>query len=420
MFRDAFRPARRRFWLCWAVLLAALITVAAVGTVAPARAASAPSGTSVSVSAMKGWQQAAVTLRKGESYTLSYVSGTWTVDYRNFAYVSPAGYSDSVDGQIYQLCKYDTQRNYAVLLGRVGASGAFFPIGSGGSFTAASSGPLYLRINDDDACLGDNAGSVTMYVAPVQQFAGASTTYAGYSIAAGPSGLFTYVTAQWVVPKVQCPSGLHYPRTAAWVGLWGNNASISAGTAWLPQIGTVSSCTLVGTTYVPFWEMETGSNVSNGGAVGYGAGPQTIGSMSVGAGDTMFGSVEYEGKSGNDLVFNVALFDETRGKPGAPDQFEMNVTTTSAVPLPQIMFQGGAVVEGNCQGLAPFSTVPFSEVQTATVPFPGIQAPKGVSLSQWILNGSGTTLAAPGPATGFPGGMRYTVTFRRGTPPPAC
>jgi hypothetical protein len=420
MFRNVFAPARRRSVLRRSVLLVALIAAAAAGTVPAARAATGGTGASVSVSATKGWQQAAITLSKGQSYTVSYVSGTWTVDYRNFPYVDAAGYSNSVDQKIYQLCKYDPQRNYAVMLGRVGSSGAFFPIGDGGTFKAASSGLLYLRINDDNACLGDNAGSVTMYVAPVDQITGTSTTYAGYSISAGPSGSFTYVTAQWVVPKLQCPSGLNYPRAAAWVGLWGNNSSVTAGTAWLPQIGTVSSCTLFGPTYLPFWEMETGSNVSNGGAQGYGSGPQTINSMSIGAGDTVFGSVEYEGKSGNDLVFNVALFDETRGKPGSPDQFEMNVTTSNAVQFNNIMFQGGAVVEGNCQGLAPFTTVPFSDVETATVPFPGIQTPKGVGLNEWILNGSGTNLASPSQPSGFPGTLSYTVTFHHGTPPPAC
>jgi len=419
MFRNSFAPARRRSGLRASGLLIALIAAAVAATVPAARAATTSTSASVSVSATKGWQQEAVALKKGESYTVSYVSGTWTVDYRNFPYVDAAGYSNSVDQEIYQPCKYDPQRNYGVLLGRVGSSGAFFPIGDGGTFTAASSGALYLRINDDDACLGDNAGSVTMYVAPVQQIAQASTTYAGYSITAGPSGSFTYVTAQWVVPKLQCPSG-SYPRAGAWVGLWGNSNSLTAGTAWLPQIGTVSSCTLFGPTYLPVWEMATGSNVSGGGAQGYGAGPQTINSMSVGAGDTVFGSVEYEGKSGNDLVFNVALFDETRESPGSPDQFEMNVTTTSAVPFNNIMYQGGAVVEGNCQGLAPFTTIPFSEVSTATVPFAGIQTPKGVGLNEWVLKGSGVNLASPGRASGFPGELSYTVTFHHSTPPPDC
>jgi len=410
---------RRRIGLRRCLLFGVPI-VAAIALLAGTAAARAQPGNESTVSSTSGWQKTAVSLKAHDEYTVSYVSGSWTVDYRNFPRVGPQGYSDAVDKTIYQGCKYDASRNYAVLLGKVGASGATFPIGASGLFTASSGGSLYLRINDDDACLGDNAGSVTMYIAPVQRYADAGTTYAGYSISAGLSGSFTYAAAQWVVPKVLCPGGLNYPRTAAWVGLWGNDGSISAGTAWLPQIGTVSSCTLFGNSYLPFWEMETGSNVSNGGAQGYGAGPQTISAMSIAAGDTVFGAVEYEGKSGNDLEFDFSLFDETRGKPGSPDQFEMSVITNGPVPADNIMFQGGSVVEGNCQGLAPFTTIPFSDVQATTSAYPGIQEPTGVSLNEWLLNGNGVNLASPSDPSGFPSALTYSVKFHRGTPPPAC
>jgi hypothetical protein len=143
----------------------------------PARhAASAPPGITktVAVSAKTGWQSTNIYLTDGEKFIVRYVSGTWTVDHRNFPYVSPAGYTNSVDAQIYQPCKYDTGRNYGVLLGVVGSKGHEFPIGEGGQFAAVApshyyqgggnGGYLYLRINDDDACLGDNAGSVTMQV----------------------------------------------------------------------------------------------------------------------------------------------------------------------------------------------------------------------------------------------------------------
>jgi hypothetical protein len=128
----------------------------------------------VAVSAKTGWQSTNIYLTDGEKFTIRYVSGTWTVDTRNFPYVSPAGYSNSVNAEIYQYCKYDTARNYGVLLGVVGSKGHEFPIGEGGQFVAVApshynqgggnGGYLYLRINDDDACLGDNAGSVTMQV----------------------------------------------------------------------------------------------------------------------------------------------------------------------------------------------------------------------------------------------------------------
>jgi hypothetical protein len=117
---------------------------------------------------------------------VSYVSGNWTVDRRNFASVGPGGYSNSVDRTIYQGCKYNPGSNYAVLLGTVGDSAAAFPIGQGGIFNASSTGPLYLRINDDDACLGDNGGAVKMLISPVTQ--APFEAYAGYSAVAGGKG----------------------------------------------------------------------------------------------------------------------------------------------------------------------------------------------------------------------------------------
>ena len=123
----------------------------------------------VSVSSTTGWQKTPVHLNSGDKYTVTYVSGTWSVDYRNFPYVGPGGYSEQEDAKIYQGCKIDTSETYGVLLGSVGsAPGDAFPIGQGGTFTAGNNGDLYLRINDSDACLGDNNGSVTVTIATNQ------------------------------------------------------------------------------------------------------------------------------------------------------------------------------------------------------------------------------------------------------------
>jgi len=119
----------------------------------------------VTVSSTTGWQETPVSLKTGETFAVTYVSGSWTVDYRNFPYVGPGGYSAQVDGEIYQGCKVDTSETYGVLLGSVGSTtDGDSPIGQGGTFTAGNNGYLYLRINDDDACLGDNSGSVTVTV----------------------------------------------------------------------------------------------------------------------------------------------------------------------------------------------------------------------------------------------------------------
>jgi len=122
----------------------------------------------MSPSATTGWRYTAIYLTAGETFTVTYVSGGWSVDYRNFPYVEASGYTSQEDARIYQLCKYDSGVNYGVLLGVVGLNGQAFPIGDGGSFTAVApsqgvnGGYLYLRINDK--CLSDNAGSVTVQV----------------------------------------------------------------------------------------------------------------------------------------------------------------------------------------------------------------------------------------------------------------
>jgi len=125
---------------------------------------SAMATTTFTVSSTQEWQNTGVTLQAGDTYEISYVSGTWTVDYITpFPYVGPAGYSPQVDQTIPQDCKEYPSYPYALLFGGVDGSLAF-PVGMGGTFVAAVSGPLFLRINDSQYCMDDNAGSVTMQI----------------------------------------------------------------------------------------------------------------------------------------------------------------------------------------------------------------------------------------------------------------
>lgn len=153
------------------VILPILITSGTASAAPSSSAKAAATAQTFTVSSTTGWQQTSLYLTAGQKFKVQYVSGCWTVDYRNFPCVGPQGYSSQEDAKIYQDCKYDGNNNYGVLYGIVGqvANGAF-PIGSGGTFTAVApgtyevgagnSGYLYLRIND--TCLTDNAGSVTM------------------------------------------------------------------------------------------------------------------------------------------------------------------------------------------------------------------------------------------------------------------
>jgi hypothetical protein len=162
----------RRLGLLGIVLSSLVASLVLFGS--PAQAASTASAITAHVSATTGWQDSGVALQTGQKYTSSYVSGTWTVDYRNFSYVGPGGYSIQEDSRIYQGCKFDAGLEYGVLLGKVG-TGPWFIIGKGGTTTAKQNGHLFLRIHDGDACLGDNAGSVNMAIEPVPVSAPAPT-----------------------------------------------------------------------------------------------------------------------------------------------------------------------------------------------------------------------------------------------------
>ncbi len=119
--------------------------------------------TNVTVASTTGWQQTGLTVQQGNQFTISYISGTWTVDINNYPYVGPDGYPPNIDSQIYQGCKYDSSLAYATLLGQIG-NGSDFAVSTGGTFTASASGTLSLRINDQDGCLADIDGSVTMSI----------------------------------------------------------------------------------------------------------------------------------------------------------------------------------------------------------------------------------------------------------------
>jgi hypothetical protein len=129
--------------------------------------ASAPSqATEYSVFATQGWQSTGVSVGANSRFRISYHYGTWTVDYRNFHYVGPGGYSADVDRQIYQGCKGYPEHPYAYLMGAISNSNRSYElhVGGGGNWMTPISGTLYLRINDNDRCLGDNAGAVTVTI----------------------------------------------------------------------------------------------------------------------------------------------------------------------------------------------------------------------------------------------------------------
>jgi hypothetical protein len=121
------------------------------------------SGNDCTISSRAEWQQTPLMLKQGDPFTVAYLNGTWTTDKRRWPFVGPEGYSPDVDQQIGNddLCKVDKRWVYGSLLGRVG-EGNVFLVGRGGTFAAGNEGPLYLTLNDQAYCQGDNEGSVVM------------------------------------------------------------------------------------------------------------------------------------------------------------------------------------------------------------------------------------------------------------------
>jgi len=145
----------------FALLLTLALPIAAQAQSSNRSRNTSAAATNITITSTSGWQQTGMTVQQGTQFMISYVSGTWTVDVNNYPFVGPNGYPPNIDKQIYQGCKYDSSLVYAMLLGQIG-NGPDFVIGQGGTFTASASGILSMRINDDDACLGDNAGSIVL------------------------------------------------------------------------------------------------------------------------------------------------------------------------------------------------------------------------------------------------------------------
>jgi fibro-slime domain-containing protein len=101
----------------------------------------------ITVLSTAGWQNTHLELKANQKFLLDYVSGSWTVDYRNFPYVGLEGYSVDIDSKIYQGCKYNASWPYAALLGKIGDKGQILLLDHVGLYTAPQDGTLFLRIH---------------------------------------------------------------------------------------------------------------------------------------------------------------------------------------------------------------------------------------------------------------------------------
>ncbi|WP_307130519.1 protein kinase domain-containing protein [Streptomyces aurantiacus] len=123
----------------------------------------------------EGWQRATETpIEAGDTVTVRFTSGQWTVDDPEMPLTGPDGYDPETDQRLTFAaadCKVNESAPFGALLGRFTEGGEgeeSHIVGEQWTFEATAAGTLELRINDgDDGCVTDNAGdlSVTVSVA---------------------------------------------------------------------------------------------------------------------------------------------------------------------------------------------------------------------------------------------------------------
>jgi hypothetical protein len=125
-----------------------------------------PYSIDLKVYATTGWQDAGLYVLDGENVSIEYLSGEWSVccDTGNVFYVPPDhgeyNYFES-DGAPYGGIVADA--DLSALIARIGESNPF-SIGRQVFTTSSVSGQLYLRVNDHDGGLSDNAGSIDVHI----------------------------------------------------------------------------------------------------------------------------------------------------------------------------------------------------------------------------------------------------------------
>ena len=117
--------------------------------------------TTFGVVATQGWQNTYVLVKEGDRVMVKYVSGQWTQQ------VNGVALHDAADQGGYICGRSDCVEPYpdfpqGALIGRIGPQ--LIAIGNKASFTSQYTRYLALRMNDGDAGLYDNGGSVTVSI----------------------------------------------------------------------------------------------------------------------------------------------------------------------------------------------------------------------------------------------------------------
>ncbi|MFI8303111.1 serine/threonine-protein kinase [Streptomyces sp. NPDC085927] len=116
-----------------------------------------------------GWQSVEKAVaREGDSVTVRFQEGEWSVDRAQMPMTGPAGYDAENDRllEFAEHCKVAPEAPFGTLLTRLSGKDAapVLAVGDAVTFQAAGDGVVELRINDDEGCLHDNEGELTVSV----------------------------------------------------------------------------------------------------------------------------------------------------------------------------------------------------------------------------------------------------------------
>ena len=121
----------------------------------------------LTVSASGGWQNTGIFLRRGRTFKVKYLSGTWTIAKGLIGTSDAAGQPVNAPSDLACYCGeplpgYSTQ----ALIGRIGDGTGFSPLQVGDDFSgvAYDNEFLYLRINLPDQLLSYSEGSITVSI----------------------------------------------------------------------------------------------------------------------------------------------------------------------------------------------------------------------------------------------------------------
>ncbi|WP_051852024.1 serine/threonine-protein kinase [Streptomyces sp. NRRL F-5650] len=137
----------------------------------PSPAAATPQVASYTlvVRADESWQPVEdAVVRAGDTVTVRFQQGEWTVDRQTMPMTGPAGYDTETDRTLdfAARCKVDPEAPFGTLMTRLAdtADAPVLAIGEAKTFKAGGAGRVQLRINDGEGCLDDNTGEISVVV----------------------------------------------------------------------------------------------------------------------------------------------------------------------------------------------------------------------------------------------------------------